>query len=404
MAKITNIGVLNVMDIKEEIANEITELKNIGLLIESDKSQALLSKCKKINIGSTIKIPLDLNFKIIATNGESKIDKEFLEGLIDPVIFLVNGSMEISNDVEVQLFNEKVYKILLNGTLICPKNIKGILESKSTINGLTHCYNSDYKYISKNIRLNNKFLKGLKNNSKLAFDKLIIIDKIDLNLLEERIANLQILNKLIMSEEYEDKISQIVDEYYDVNTIVVPEGEGEIKYFSEKIIIDDKFIREFNRDTLFVDGSVEIYLKEEIKIADHIKFLACESVICNKEYYNQIKDVVADGVDIKIVEGRLIDNLGKMVLSEDYNANDRVTIRNYGKITVEESYDIKKLEGIASIINFGAIEVPLDKMSALKSKIKENYGKIKEKVNDEGVKLDKEDEDILYSNIGELKL
>lgn len=157
MAIIKNIAVLNVMDIKEEVAKEITELKNIGLLMESDRSQELLSKCKKTNIGATIKIPTELNLKIISINGESNIDKEFLESLVDPAIFLVNGSIQIANDVDKQLFNEKIYKILLNGNLVCPKKLKGIIGAKSMINGLTNCYNNDYKYINETVRLDNRF-------------------------------------------------------------------------------------------------------------------------------------------------------------------------------------------------------------------------------------------------------
>ncbi len=69
MGKITNLGVLDVREIKEDLAKEITQMENIGLLIESDESQVLLKHANKINIGTSMKIPLGLNLKFVMKNG-----------------------------------------------------------------------------------------------------------------------------------------------------------------------------------------------------------------------------------------------------------------------------------------------------------------------------------------------
>lgn len=401
MAKVQNIGVLNVMDIKEEVAKEITELQNIGLLIESDKSQVLLGNCKKVNIGFTLKTSSDV--KIISKDGEIKIDKDFLIGLTDPVIFLVNGNMTIKDDIDVKLFDEKANRILLNGVLECPKKLKGIVELKSTINGMTYYYSNDYKYFPNNVRLNNRFLKGLEANSKLSFNTLMIVDVIDFNLFKEKISNIEIINKLILLDEYEDSIYKYINDYYEVNSVIIPKGKNGIKYFDKELRIDDNFIKRLDNDVLYVEGDVEIYFKEDLEINKYIRYLISDSLICNQRCFTQINDILADGVEVEIIEGKLIKNNGKMNLSQEFD--DKVTIKNMGKVVIDEDVNVNNFnEMVSEIINYGVIAVSKDKMSLVKNKVNKNYGSIKELITEEEKDKENLDEDILYKNIGELKL
>ncbi|WP_168170155.1 hypothetical protein, partial [Pyramidobacter sp. C12-8] len=72
------------------------------------------------------------------------------------------------------------------------------------------------KYIEGNVKLTNGFLKGLRPNSKLAFKQLELVEDVDIKLLEEKIANIQVLEKLILVDELEDNIAEYIDEYYAV--------------------------------------------------------------------------------------------------------------------------------------------------------------------------------------------
>lgn len=51
MSKIENINMLDARNIKEDLAKEISNICNIGFLIESDDSQLLLKDCKKNECG-----------------------------------------------------------------------------------------------------------------------------------------------------------------------------------------------------------------------------------------------------------------------------------------------------------------------------------------------------------------
>lgn len=401
MSKIENVGVLDVRDIAEDMALDIAKIENIGMLIESDESQVLLKNCEKVNVGATVKIPKEV--KIIAQNGEMKIDKDYLEGLLEAVAIMVNGSLTIENDVDIKLFDEKIYSIIVNGELVCSKKLAGIVQSKGLVNGEIIKYNNDYRFFNGNFKLTNSFLKSLKPNSKLAFEQLLIIEDVDAKLLEERISNIQVLDKLIMVDEYEDEISPYIDEYYAVNKTLVPQGVKGVKYEDDDICIDDSSIKKYDHTVLYVDGEVEIYLRDDVAFDQYIEHLICDTVICDEKTYDIIKNSLDDDTEVEIIKGKLLKNKGKLILSEDLD--EKVTIRNMGKLVIDENLDFEKFnENVVAIVNYGLIEAPEDKLNIVKSKVTDNYGKIRAPKEEKPEELPEDGEKVLYGNVGELKL
>ena len=381
MSKIMNIGALDVRDIHEDVAKEISEIANIGVLIENDSSLVLLKNAKKTNIGATLKLPSNQDVNLVMQNGNIEIDKEYLEGIVTPIVILVNGRLVLEKDIDSTLANEKIYSILVNGEIICPKKISGTIQSKGTVNGAFTTYSSDYTFFSGDIRLNNRFLKSIKNESKISFGKLSVLDPIDFQLLEEKISNIEILKELIVLDEYEDEISQYIDDYYSVKKIIIPNVGSEVKYIDGDMSIDDKSLKNYNQAVLYVDGEVRLDLKEAIDFGKYIQLLICDELICNEETYEIIKDNIGENVKVEVIEGKLLENSGKMVLTG--MIEERVTIKNMGKLVLDEKLDYDSFDkNVALIKNFGVIEVPEEKLSLVKGKVKENFGKIKSAAGD----------------------
>ena len=403
MSKIENVGVLDVRDIAEDLALDIAKIENIGMLIESDESQVLLKNCEKVNVGATVKIPKEVKIKVIVQNGEMKIDRDYLEGLLEAVAIMMNGSLTIENDVDIKLFDEKVYSVIMNGELVCSKKLAGIVQSKGLVNGKIIKYNNDYKFFNGNFKLTNGFLKSLKPNSKLAFEQLLIIEDVDIKLLEEKISNIQVLDKLIMVDEYEDEISPYIDEYYAVNKTLVPQGVKGVKYEDDDICIDDSSIKKYDHTVLYVDGEVEIYLNDDVAFDQYIEHLICDTVICDEKTYDIIKNSLDDDTEVEIIKGKLLKNKGKLILSGDLD--EKVTIKNMGKLVIDENLDFEKFnENVVAIVNYGLIEAPEDKLNIVKNKVTDNYGKIRAPKEEKPEELPEDGEKVLYGNVGELKL
>ena len=403
MSKIENVGVLDVRDIAEDLALDIAKIENIGMLIESDESQVLLKNCEKVNVGATVKIPKEVKIKVIVQNGEMKIDRDYLEGLLEAVAIMMNGSLTIENDVDIKLFDEKVYSVIMNGELVCSKKLAGIVQSKGLVNGKIIKYNNDYKFFNGNFKLTNGFLKSLKPNSKLAFEQLLIIEDVDIKLLEEKISNIQVLDKLIIVDGYEDEISPYIDEYYAVNKTLVPQGVKGVKYEDDDICIDDSSIKKYDHTVLYVDGEVEIYLKDDVAFDQYIEHLICDTVICDEKTYDIIKNSLDDDAKVEIIKGKLLKNKGKLILSGDLDK--KVTIKNMGKLVIDENLDFEKFnENVVAIVNYGLIEAPEDKLNIVKNKVTDNYGKIRAPKEEKPEELPEDGEKVLYGNVGELKL
>ncbi len=74
-----------------------------------------------------------------------------------------------------------------------------------------------------------------------------------------------------------------------------------------------------------------------------------------------------------------------------------------GKIVIEEDIDVENLKSkVAEIINYGLILAPESAISIVKSKLKENYGKVGSL--EQRTKESNKEFDCLYANVRELKL
>lgn len=404
MSRILNIGVLDVREIKEEVAQAITSIESIGLLIESDKSQNLLKHVKKVNIGSSIKIPIDDNIGILKNNGSVTIDKEYLEGVQGLLAIMVNGELRFTGDVTPQLVEDKIYLILINGKLIFPRSIAGTLLTKTTLNGIALSHKSEYVFFPGTTELSNRFLRGLRVKSKLSFEKLVLGERLDPGLLNEKIANIEIVKKLIAIEEYEEDIYPLIDEYYAVEAELIPSKAKGIRYVNDDLKLTAEDILDYDEMALYVDGDVEMDLDKNLNLARHIKYLVCDRLTVDKDHYPQVKDILAPGVQVEIISGKYLVNKGKMSIAE--NLKERLSIKNMGKLKFEDAVDAKNLEKyIQTIDNYGLIEAPAKLLAVLNDKVNKNYGKIKEILLDSEDKEEtQEGEDIMYRDVGELKL
>lgn len=404
MARIENIAVLDARNIQEVIANEISEIKNVAILIGNDRSQELLKHVRMVNVAENLKLPDEEKVSFMMKNGSIKMDKEYLIGLVNPIYILVNGIMELKNDIDSKLLDEKIYALLVNGEVVCPKNLSGVIESKGSINGVLTAYSSNYIFIDKDIKLNNRFLKTIKDESKISLKKLIVLEELDEYLLKEKIKNIEVLNKLIITEENEEKLGQYIDDYHSVDKRVI-DGKGkDIKYIDGDVTINNLNIDQYRDSILYVDGKLEIKLNNIDSFNKYINSIIADKVICNKETYQIIKASINKDTEVEIVEGQTLENIGKMTLTGVIE--HRINIKNMGKLTLDEKLDYDSFsKNVISIVNLGAIEAPEEKIELVQSKLVRNVGKIKATIRDK--QEDKEEEesgDIMYANMAELRL
>ncbi len=400
MSTIKNIGFLDTRDISEELAGRITEISNIGVFVYNDRSQNLLLDAKRVNIGTAIKLKDDEDIDVSMRNGELKIDNDYLKYLRGNLIINVNGVLFIDKDVEADSIYEKLYGINVNGKLIAPNNLSGILDSRATVNGKSVYYNRDYIFINK-LELNNDFLNNLEDNSNLSTEDAVILENIDIELLNKKVSNIEVLGKLIIMENQVDSFKAIIKDYFSVNKKVIPNYKEEIRLLDKDMIIDDSSILNFNGEYLYSLKNIEIYLDETHDIERYIEFIGAKEIITNRETYEKIKDIIIKDTKITVIDGKQLKNLSSLVLTGV--VSEKLNIKNLGELYIRKDIDIESFEeNIVSIENLGLVKVDKEVIDIVRNKLTKNLGELEiaGEVNEENeIK-----EDVLYMNIEELKL
>ncbi len=173
--------------------------------------------------------------------------------------------------------------------------------------------------------------------------------------------------------------------------------------------------KKYNKDFIAYAKSISFNKHQAFDLVQE----AYVSAIEREEIFDNMNEYQIRSWFFTTIKNENIDNIRKQrrltyfenegtfdIFNEIEDFEEEITIINTGKLIFDEKLDYEKFnEKVKFIVNYGVIEVPEDNIGIVKDKVRENYGKItvEKKVEDLDIE-DIENEDILYSNIGELEL
>ncbi|GKX30916.1 hypothetical protein SH1V18_33960 [Vallitalea longa] len=394
MSKISNICILDVRKANEETFSDITEIENVACMVYNDKTAKLLKDIKKSNIADLVKINDD-DIEFIVRNGSFTLDKELLEETDKKLFLLINGICYIG-EVPKQLLKDKVFKLSVNGEVVCPEQLKGIVDLKSNINGLIIPIKKGYSYMEDTIMLDEAFIARQDNDSKLSVEKLVAIDKIDEDMIKKQISNIQVLEDVITTRQNMDILRNIIDEFNKVELLIVPDNS----YYKEDSLKIDSNNLDFYKDKAVIsDDSITIKDVTPTELKDNITAIYCERLYCDDELNNTVRELSIND-DMEILSNGDINNNGKLFIDNDYlkALDHKVIINNNGKLVF---YDTVKAElareKISTIINNGLIDADSSIFASVKII---NKGKLRKSHS-----VDREESnDVIYENMVFLEL
>ena len=161
---IGNVGVLDLRTTSAEVIEQIAEIGNVGVLFYTPETAVLLPRLKIRNLGVSIEVPADARF----INGEMSLYADaFAEGMA-PLSLVVNGQLFVGPDVSSEMLNNYLTRITVNGQLICPRHVLGVLESKlDHQNGQLYTYEKDVQLVRGKLELTAAYLEGLNDAAQL---------------------------------------------------------------------------------------------------------------------------------------------------------------------------------------------------------------------------------------------
>lgn len=398
MSKISNICILDVRNATEETLGDITEIENVASMIYSDESAKLLKNIKKSNIADLVKINDD-DIEFIVRNGKFTLDKELLEDTEKKLYLLINGICNIS-EVPKQLLKDKVFRLSVNGNVVCPEQLKGIVDLKSTINGLLIPIKKGYSYIEDTIMFNESFIVKQDDDSKITVEKLVAIDEIDEDMIKKHISNIQVLEDVITTRQNMDILRNIIDEFSKVKLLMVPDNSY---YKEDSIKIDSNNIDFYKNKAVISDDSITIKDVTPTQLKENITAISCERLYCDDELNNTVRELSIND-EMEISSNGDINNYGKLIIDNDYlkALDHKVIIKNNGKLVFDSNVKAELAgEKIDTIINNCLIDADPSIFASIKII---NNGKIRKKDSADNVVDKLVDNNAVYENMAFLEL
>lgn len=397
--KITNIGCLDVRKVTKELASELESISNVGSYISSEESELILKDVALKNVSSVVKCDRDVD--LISKNGLFVMDKNFMDSMLNPFLVQINGELCFANDLEIDSVSEKLRSANINGSLIVPSHLSGVVQTRAAIKGNTLVYDKEKSYTSKRMRLSEEYLLTYFGDKNVAVRSLVATDDIDIEAFKENFESLQVLGKCIITDENLKKLKPYLKLNQD-KTIIY---KAPIYYAVGDQELSKALLLHADNKNLIVEGVLSCHDDHIIGILSDIKIKA-KKIICHKEKCDDMKQYVLNFDQVvESFEEQPFCNYSNFTITKDYllSIKDILNFENYGLLHIDEDVNEVNPEMTPIVIkNYGSIHMPSHLKSAIVGKIVENHGHISY-VTDE-TKEKAVDESIMYTNMGYLVL
>lgn len=146
-------------------------------------------------------------------NGSFLLSNAFLQSVEEPANLVVNGLLTLPKDLDMELFNEKINQIQVNGMVSVHEEQASFLYRKmdTAPNGVIEVIPAGYDVLKKALRLNSRSIKGFQGKKILTKKPLIFQADISRETFETAIEKIDSKSFIICSEELEDLVYEKLD-------------------------------------------------------------------------------------------------------------------------------------------------------------------------------------------------
>ena len=165
---------------------KISGISLMGAVICPERLVGAVSSLTKSSMNFTIPYPNDSNAIAKVENGNTIINKEYIESLKENTVFITNGNLTATEPLDKALAKSKILHILVNGTYTVSQENQDILSAKTTVNGTTIVVPAGHEYIKGDLKLNENNIanysgKKVFTNETIFFEKSISSEMINSN-------------------------------------------------------------------------------------------------------------------------------------------------------------------------------------------------------------------------------
>lgn len=402
--KIGNIGVLDIRTAGAESVAQIEGIGNVGLLLYSPETAALIPHLRIGNLGSSLEVPADARLMSgqVVLNADS-----FAEGAPSTTL-LVNGMILIADDVSPEMLEQYPGRIILAGQVICPRRLLGMLQTKiDSLLGQTFSYNIGAKISLGVLTLSESYLNGLADASELlVIGELRMPHLLPEELLSRKLGGLQVQGAILCHEENLAALSGRFSTLGNTAQItVIPAG---YQLVEQALSLDAEMLAALPAKKLYCRQHVVIHsgvtasaLDAALDALKTDRFILCpavlKSAVARKCNVLDTRIITADGELIVLDNDTTLSNarLRRLV--------GKVTLAVFATVTIDEDLnDALFNEHIAAIHNFGAINVMSSQRSIIEAALGVSEGSVN--ISDAPPQEEADTANFLLGNAGMLRL
>ena len=201
MEPLTEIGNVNLLDIRKATEASIASIKHIGninLVLYTRETAGLITKISTGNINEMVEVSSD----VLQSVGENTINKDRFKGQTAPQYLLLVGQTTIEPEVAAEDIDKGLSYLVAVGQLIYPEHLTSVLQPKLRMVGQMLTYPAFAHTSFKSLTLDQKYLNSLPDGSDVAVVGSVKAAQVLPNdLLERKIRKLFASNEITCHEE-----------------------------------------------------------------------------------------------------------------------------------------------------------------------------------------------------------
>ncbi|MFP7297184.1 hypothetical protein [Neobacillus niacini] len=255
-------------------------------------------------------------------NGKFTLTNSFLQSIDNSLYLVVNGLLSFAQDLNTDLFNEKISKLEVNGKISLFENQESSLYKKAA--SLTSCVveviPDGYEVLTKPLRLNGRSIRRFQEKNWFTNKPVMIENDVTRDMLTKAIKKIHSTSVIICHEEVEDLVYERLSL---METEVLPYENGFIVIEGEEVWSNDQF--------LALDQPVSIIVKGKLTLDQDVSEEVLRSKIATLDV---LGDVVVREKKLKGTLHNIIRLNTGTVEEEKGKEEAEATLQNIGELSL----------------------------------------------------------------------
>lgn len=227
-------------------------------------------------------------------NGKFTLTNSFLQSIDESLYLVVNGMLSFAQDLNLDLINEKISKLEVNGKISLYENQESSLYKK--VVSLTTCMveviPAEYEVLGKPLRLNSRSIRRFQQKKWYTNKPVIIESDVSREMLTKAIEKIHSTSVIICHEEVEDLVYELLSLMetevlsYENSFILI---EGEEVWSNDQFLALDQPVSIIVNGQLILDGDVsEEALRSKVATLDVLG----EVIVREKKLKGTLQNVI----------------------------------------------------------------------------------------------------------------